>query len=168
MQRVGRIGVERMEVGNMVTVEIDGSLTFRVYLPHAQTVELVADFTDWGTGRLALTRESPADDAFSAIVDDADGGDVEDDADADLAGELQDASTSERGWWSVRVHAPDGDHAFSYLIDNQWWLPDYAAHGVKRNEQGHWTSLLFVPPRPRLMERLGERRSFARNVRRTA
>ena len=42
----------------MVTVECDGSLTFRVYLPHAQSVDLVADFTEWGTGRLSLSRET--------------------------------------------------------------------------------------------------------------
>ena len=138
----------------MVTVECDGSLTFRVYLPHAQSVDLVADFTDWGTGRLALAREDPEPTRI--------------DWDTELAGRIPERSEPECGWWSIRVHAPDGDHAFSYLIDDQWWLPDYAAHGVKRNEHGHWTSLLFVPPTPRLAERFNQRRSFARNVRRTA
>jgi 1,4-alpha-glucan branching enzyme len=139
----------------MVTVERDGTLTFRVYLPHAQSVELVADFTEWGTGRVALTREEPAPAVAGTGVENRL---FRDGTPDDAPGE---------GWWSIRVRAPDGDHAFSYLIDDQWWLPDYAAHGVKRNEEGHWTSLLFVPPRPRLMERLSERRSFARNVRRT-
>ena len=133
----------------MVTVERDGSLTFRVYLPHAQRVDLVADFTDWGTGRVALRRE---DEEPTRIDWDAEAGDGSDRQDG-----------PELGWWSVRVQTPDGDHAFSYLIDDQWWLPDYAAHGVMRNAEGHWTSLLFVPPKPRLVERLARRRGvFAR------
>ncbi len=138
----------------MVTVELDGSLTFRVYLPHAESVALVADFTDWGTGRLALVREE----AEPTHID----------WDTEEPGCAGERAATEHGWWSIRVHAPDGDHAFSYLIDDQWWLPDYAAHGVKRNEHGHWTSLLFVPPTPRMAERFNHRRSFARNMRRTA
>jgi 1,4-alpha-glucan branching enzyme len=131
----------------MVTVECDGSLTFRVYLPHAERVELVADFTDWHQGRLPLMREGAPADAERH--------------DEELCGEeVPSTDGREEGWWTIRVQAPDGDHAFSYLIDDQWWLPDYAAHGVKRNDEGHWTSLLFVPPRPRLVERLGRRRSF--------
>lgn len=134
----------------MVTVEHDGSLMFRVYLPHAQRVELVADFTDWGTGRLALRREEDVEPTHI-------------DWDAEETEAADDRGERDQGWWSIRVLAPDGDHAFSYLIDDQWWLPDYAAHGVMRNAEGHWTSLLFVPPKPRLVERFARRRGvFAR------
>ena len=135
----------------MVTVEHDGSLSFRVYLPHAERVELVADFTDWGTGRLALRREQ--DELEPTRID----------CDASEPEPCSHRDEREEGWWSIRVLAPDGDHAFSYLIDDQWWLPDYAAHGVRRNAEGHWTSLLFVPPKPRLVERFARRRGvFAR------
>ena len=136
----------------MVTFESDGSLTFRVYLPHAESVELVADFTEWAGSRLALKREVH--------------GRIDEHRLSELA-EGQPPSeapqTGARGWWSICLRAPEGDHAFSYLVDNQWWLPDYAAHGVKRNEHGNWTSLLFVPPPPRLAERLGRRRLFGRD-----
>jgi 1,4-alpha-glucan branching enzyme len=114
----------------MVTFESDGSLTFRVYLPNADTVALVADFTEWQRRAVPLTRESPDPDHENA------------------------------GWWTANVKACDGDHAFSYLVDEQWWLPDYAAHGVRRNEQGSWTSLLFVPPPPRLVTRIKRRSRF--------
>ncbi len=135
----------------MVTVEQDGSLSFRVYLPHAQRVELVADFTDWGAGRLALRREH--EELEPARID----------WDTSESESPSQRDEREEGWWSIRVLAPDGDHAFSYLIDDQWWLPDYAAHGVMRNAEGHWTSLLFVPPKPRLVERSARRRGvFAR------
>jgi 1,4-alpha-glucan branching enzyme len=137
----------------MVTVENDGSLTFRVYLPHAQRVELVADFTHWGEGRIPLTREQ----RLSGEMDGA----------APEEAETMTA-TSEEGWWVVCTTAPDGDHAFSYLIDDQWWLPDYAAHGVRRNAEGHWTSLLFVPPKPQLVERISRRRAVLRSLRQSA
>lgn len=99
----------------MVSNELDGSLTFRVYLPHAQSVELLADFTEWKKGRLTLHR---------------------------------DPLPRNVGWWTVNCKVVDGDHAFAYLVDDQWWLPDYAAHGVRRNDLGQWTSLLFVKPLP--------------------
>ncbi len=114
----------------MVTFENDGSLTFRVYLPHAECVALVADFTGWQTGAVPLHRESNP------------------------------ATDEGRGWWSITAHPTDGDHAFSYLVDGQWWLPDYAAHGVRRNDEGSWTSLLFVPPPPRILKRITRRCRF--------
>jgi 1,4-alpha-glucan branching enzyme len=43
----------------MITAQSDGTTRFRVYLPHASTVELVGDFTNWRDGRLAMTREHP-------------------------------------------------------------------------------------------------------------
>ena len=91
----------------MVTVEHDGSLSFRVYLPHAERVELVADFTDWGTGRLALRREQ--DELEPTRID----------WDASEPEPCSHRDEREEGWWSIRVLAPDGDHAFSYLIDDQ-------------------------------------------------
>jgi 1,4-alpha-glucan branching enzyme len=108
----------------MVTNELDGSLTFRVYLPHAQSVELLSDFTDWKKGTLALKR---------------------------------DPLPKNVGWWTVNCKVCDGDHAFAYLVDDQWWLPDYAAHGVRRNDRGQWTSLLFVKPLPTLSDEMTDR-----------
>lgn len=123
----------------MVTVERDGSLVFRVYLPHAQSVDLLTSFADWERGRLPLKREPAEADARPEEV---------------LPG-------GHTGWWCVRTHAPEGEHAFSYLVDEQWWLPDYAAHGVRRNEYGNWTSLLFVPGSPRLTARADRRAAAA-------
>jgi len=140
----------------MVTFESDGSLTFRVYLPHAESVQLVASFTEWSEGRVALEREEAGRARGRGLTDEH----VQSGPNTDT-----NATPGGRGWWSIRVQAPEGDHAFSYLVDNQWWLPDYAAHGVKRNEHGNWTSLLFVPPPPRLLERLGKRRIFEREGR---
>jgi 1,4-alpha-glucan branching enzyme len=114
----------------MVTFESDGSLTFRIYLPHAQSVALVASFTDWTERALLLSRDTRL------------------------------AKDEDPGWWTLNVHTSDGDHAFSYLVDAQWWLPDYAAHGVRRNAHGSWTSLLFVPPPPRILTRLERRCRF--------
>jgi 1,4-alpha-glucan branching enzyme len=147
-----------MEVA-MVTLENDGTLIFRVYLPHAQSVELVADFTHWGEGRMALQREhAPAGrHAEGTPHDHPIEGEFRRGEEDSQADEL--ANDPEQGWWTIRTKAPDGDHAFSYLIDDQWWLPDYAAHGVKRDSEGHWTSLLFVPPTPRLTARLEKRRA---------
>jgi 1,4-alpha-glucan branching enzyme len=107
-------GRRRGKEGIMVTVERDGSLTFRVYLPNAQSVELVADFTDWASKRVPLQREADA--------------------------------RGEQGWWRTQCRCPSGEHSFSYLVDDHWWFPDYAAHGVRRNQYGNWTSLLVVPP----------------------
>jgi 1,4-alpha-glucan branching enzyme len=125
-------------------------LTFRIYLPHADSVSLVADFTDWGERAIPLCRERALEERGRFLL-----------ADADLES-LDYQLASQCGWWSVNLRIADGDHAFSYLVDDQWWLPDYAAHGVRRNEQGNWTSLLFVPPTPRILERLDRRRIFDR------
>jgi hypothetical protein len=55
---------------------------------------------------------------------------------------------------------PDGDHSFSYLVDGQYWMPDYAANGLHRNEYGRWTSNLCVetPRRPRTPARFARSR----------
>jgi 1,4-alpha-glucan branching enzyme len=125
----------------MVTFESDGSLTFSVYLPSAESVELIGDFTDWATRRLSLARK------------------LEDLAAVGPVSRFRalDGSTkthaAESGSWTIAIRVPEGEYAFSYLVDNQWWLPDYAAHGVRRNAEGSWTSLLFVPPQPRLLRR---------------
>lgn len=95
-------------------VESDGRLSFQVYLPHAEHVDLVGDFTEWEKQPIAMTR----------------GRDRED------------------GWWLAECRVPEGDHAFSYLVDGQYWMPDYAASGLHRNEFGRWTSNLCVG-RPR-------------------
>lgn len=43
----------------MITGNADGTVTFRVYLPHAATVELLGDFTDWRENRVKMAREGP-------------------------------------------------------------------------------------------------------------
>lgn len=43
----------------MVRFTANGEILFRVYLPDAQRVELVGDFTDWSRKTLDLQREPP-------------------------------------------------------------------------------------------------------------
>lgn len=43
----------------MITTEQDGSVTFRIFLPHAAQVELLGDFTNWRTDRIQMKRENP-------------------------------------------------------------------------------------------------------------
>ena len=93
----------------MVDLAAD-ELTFSIYLPHAERVEVVGSFTGWEERPVAMRRGRGED----------------------------------SGWWSAKLHVPDGDHEFSYLVDNQYWMPDYAATGVHRNQYGRWTSDLSV------------------------
>lgn len=64
----------------MISIEADGTVLFRVYLPHAAQVEVVGDFTDWRRRRVAMRREypgwwsatvsvTPGDHAFGYLVD---------------------------------------------------------------------------------------------------
>ena len=94
--------------------ESTGCMAFQVYLPHAQRVELVGDFTGWEHRAIPMHR-----------------------------GEGDD-----NGWWKTDCRVPAGDHSFSYLVDGRYWMPDYAAHGVHRNEYGQWTSNLTVHGSP--------------------
>lgn len=48
------------------------------------------------------------------------------------------------GWWQARTAVPAGDHQFSYLVDREVWLPDYAAHGIKANGFGGWVSQISI------------------------
>ena len=43
----------------MIATLDDGSIRFRVYLPHAAKVELLGDFTDWRDRRVPMTRCNP-------------------------------------------------------------------------------------------------------------
>ncbi len=43
----------------MVSKIKDGRFRFRVYLPHASTVELVGGFTGWRAGAIAMDRQEP-------------------------------------------------------------------------------------------------------------
>lgn len=43
----------------MIAMDTDGTVQFKVYLPHAAQVELVGDFTDWRRSRLKMRREYP-------------------------------------------------------------------------------------------------------------
>lgn len=94
---------------------------FQVYLPHAERVELMGDFTSWDSRPIEMER-----------------GDGED-----------------AGWWSTECEIGAGDHVFSYLVDGHYWMPDYAASGLHRNEYGRWTSNLTIERKP-------DRRSHAR------
>ncbi len=48
------------------------------------------------------------------------------------------------GWWEAEAKVPPGDHLFSYLVDGERWLPDYAAHGIRANQYGGWVSQLSI------------------------
>ncbi len=48
------------------------------------------------------------------------------------------------GWWTVRLQLEPGAYEFLYLVDDDIWLPDYAAHGVSRSRSGQWISRLEV------------------------
>ncbi len=48
------------------------------------------------------------------------------------------------GWWATETLVPPGEHEFSYLVDGELWMPDYAACGIRRNHSGNWISLLTV------------------------
>ncbi|HYE03273.1 MAG TPA: glycogen-binding domain-containing protein [Phycisphaerales bacterium] len=48
------------------------------------------------------------------------------------------------GWWSARLTVAQGDHLFSYIADDEVWVPDYAAHGIVPNGYGGWVSRLVV------------------------
>lgn len=93
----------------MITAHADGTTEFRVFLPHASSVSLLGDFTDWRARPLPMRREA--------------GG---------------------AGWWSARLAVPQGEHQFSYLVDETIWLADYAAHGVTLNTYGGWVSRLCI------------------------
>lgn len=43
----------------MITTTADGKVTFRIFLPHAASVEVVGDFTNWRVRKVAMRRENP-------------------------------------------------------------------------------------------------------------
>lgn len=43
----------------MITALADGTVEFRVFLPHASSVELVGDFTEWRGRPVKMSREHP-------------------------------------------------------------------------------------------------------------
>ncbi len=103
----------------MVTIHTDGRVQFRVYLPHAESVELMSSVNDWAQST-PLQRKN--EDGSSPCT-----------------------TEDWNGWWHADVDGLDaGEHSFSYLVDNTYWLPDYAAHGVRRNSFGNWTSVLVI------------------------
>ncbi len=64
----------------MVTSDLCGMHTFQIYLPHAQRVELVGDFTEWQSRPIMMHRSAdgfwvarqfiePGDHLFSYLVD---------------------------------------------------------------------------------------------------
>lgn len=49
------------------------------------------------------------------------------------------------GWWTAEIDLGPGDHEFQYLVDNDHWLADYAAGGLRLNPYGTWVSQLHIP-----------------------
>jgi len=92
----------------VVSIDQSGVATFRVFLPDAQRVQLVGDFTRWQEAAIEMLRE-PC------------------------------------GWWRAQASPAAGEYEFQYLVDNETWLPDYAAHGLVRGPFGGWQSRLQVP-----------------------
>ncbi len=41
----------------MVTLDSNGQVTFRVFMPRAASVAVAGNFTDWNAGAMAMTRE---------------------------------------------------------------------------------------------------------------
>lgn len=101
----------------MVIERPDGSRQFRVYNPHASSIEIQGD-----------------------VVARAGVGAVGGCAGIPLVRELD-------GWWSLTLRLPEGDHTFRYMINGQTSMPDYAANGVLRDRSGAWVSCVCVPPR---------------------
>ncbi|MEC9374252.1 MAG: glycogen-binding domain-containing protein [Planctomycetota bacterium] len=56
----------------------------------------------------------------------------------------EDLVAGEDGWWRLRMRPPLGDQEFQYFVDDEVWLPDYAAGGVRLNRWGTWVSLLTM------------------------
>jgi len=54
-------------------------------------------------------------------------------------------SRDSAGWWTAEIDLGPGDHEFQYLVDNDHWLADYAAGGLRLNRYGTWVSQLHIP-----------------------
>ncbi len=72
------------------------------------------------------------------------------------------------GWWTTTLTIDPADYTFKYLVDQQNWYADFAAHGLEIDGQGSWQSILTVPEitaaviRPELLnvtERTGDARA---------
>jgi 1,4-alpha-glucan branching enzyme len=46
--------------------------------------------------------------------------------------------------WEVAIELPPGEHLFRYFANGNWYT-DYAAHGIERNPQGQYNSVVSVP-----------------------
>lgn len=53
----------------MVTLRTNGKHEFRVYLPHASRVELVAEFTDWNDNAIELSPDGDAPGWWTAALE---------------------------------------------------------------------------------------------------
>lgn len=91
----------------MVHENPDGTMTFEVFIPAAQTVHLVGSFNLWSRHAAPLTRSG------------------------DHA-------------WVTTLRLSPGEYSFQYLVDQEQFLADFAAHGVELNAYGLWTSILRV------------------------
>ncbi|TVQ31098.1 MAG: hypothetical protein EA376_10960 [Phycisphaeraceae bacterium] len=50
----------------------------------------------------------------------------------------------ENGWWRGSESLPTGDYQFCYLVDGVARIPDFAASGICRNQEGGWVSQLRI------------------------
>ena len=48
------------------------------------------------------------------------------------------------GWWRGREVMPAGEYLFCYLVDGVARIPDFAASGIRRNQEGGWVSQLRI------------------------
>ncbi len=49
------------------------------------------------------------------------------------------------GWWTTTLTIDPADYTFKYLVDQQTWYADFAAHGLEADGLGSWQSILTVP-----------------------
>lgn len=91
----------------MITQTPEGCVSFRVFMPDAQRVQLVGTFTGWRDRAIDMQRE-------------------------------------DGGWWCADMPLQAGDYEFQYLVNDQTWLADYAAGGLRLNSYGTWVSLLHI------------------------
>ena len=48
------------------------------------------------------------------------------------------------GWWRGSEILPTGEYLFCYLVDGVARIPDFAASGIRRNQEGGWVSQLLI------------------------
>lgn len=57
------------------------------------------------------------------------------------------SQNAETGVWSLTVPLPPGEHAYSFVVDGNQWIPDPRAHAQVDDGFGNTNSLIVVGPR---------------------